>query len=52
MKKIHMGTNFAVFVIFFGVAVLDSFISGNLLWMAFWLVMGALFIAGDNLRKR
>ena len=52
MKKIRLGTNFAVFVIFFGIAVLESFTSRNWLWVAFWVVMGVVFIIGDNIRKR
>jgi hypothetical protein len=41
----------AIFLLFFGVAVLASFQSGNWLKAAFWLVTGFVFVWADNLRK-
>lgn len=51
MNKIRLGTGFAVFVIFFGLSVLEAFSNGNLLWIVLWLVMGILFLVSDNLEK-
>ena len=51
MKRIKLGTNFAVFVLFFGVATLEAFQTANLLKAAFWLAIGLVFLAADNLRK-
>jgi hypothetical protein len=51
MKKIRLGEGFVVFVIFFGIAVLDAIRSFDWLSMFFWLGTGALFILADNLRK-
>lgn len=52
MKKLHFGTGFTAFIIFFGIAVLDSFTSRNIWWIAFWVLMGILFFIADNMRKR
>jgi hypothetical protein len=46
-----LGANFAVFVLFFGVAVLEAFQTKNWLKAAFWLAIGLVFLVADNLRK-
>ena len=51
MKKIKLGTNFAVFVLFFGVATLEAFQTRNWLKAAFWLAIGIVFLVADNLRR-
>lgn len=51
MKKITLGTNFAVFVLFFGVATLEAFQTRNWLKAAFWLAIGLVFLVADNLRR-
>ena len=40
MKRINIGANFAVFLLFFGVAALEAFQTQNWLKAAFWLVIG------------
>lgn len=52
MKKIRLGTNFAVFILFFGVAMLEAFQSNNWLKSIFWLVIGIVFLVADNLGKK
>jgi hypothetical protein len=52
MNKVRIGTGFTVFVIFFGISVLESFASGNILWIALWLLAGVAFLIGDNVRGR
>jgi hypothetical protein len=52
MKKIRLGTNFAVFILFFGVAMLEAFQSHNWLKSIFWLVIGIVFLVADNLGKK
>lgn len=52
MKKITLGTNFAVFVLFFGVATLEAFQTRNWLKAAFWLAIGLVFLVADNLRGK
>lgn len=52
MKKIKLGTNFAVFLLFFGVSVLDAFQSRNWIRAILWLAIGIVFLAADNLKKK
>jgi hypothetical protein len=51
LKRIKLGTNFAVFLLFFGVAVLEAFQTRNWIKAAFWLAIGVVFLVADNLRK-
>lgn len=51
MKRIKLGTNFAVFALFFGVAALEAFQTRNWLKVAFWMAIGIVFLVADNLRK-
>lgn len=51
MKEIKLGTNFAVFLLFFGVATLEAFQTQNWLKAAFWLAIGIVFLVADNLKK-
>ena len=51
MKKLRLGQGAAVFFLFFGVALLEAFRSGNLLESLFWLAVGAAFFVADNLRR-
>jgi hypothetical protein len=51
MKKIRMGTNFTVFLLFFGVATLEAFQTHNWIKAAFWMAIGIVFLLADNLRK-
>ena len=52
MKKINVGANFAIFLLFFGVATLEYFQTQNWLKTLFWLVIGAVFLFADNLKQR
>ena len=52
MKKINIGASFAVFLLFFGVALLEAFQTQNWLKAAFWLVIGFMFLVADNRRQR
>jgi len=51
MKKIRLGSNFTVFLLFFGVAALEAFQTGNWAKAVFWVAIGLVFLAGDNLKK-
>lgn len=51
MKKIKLGANFAVFLLFFGLAAIDAFQTRNWFHVAFWVAIGILFLVADNLRK-
>lgn len=52
MKKINIGANFAVFLLFFGVASLEAFQTHNWLKATFWVAIGVVFLVADNLRQR
>ena len=52
MKRLRLGTNFAVFVLFFGVATLEAFQTRNWLKATFWLAIGIVFLVADNLRPQ
>ena len=52
MKGIKVGTNFAVFLLFFGVAALEAFQTKNWIKAAFWAMIGVIFLAADNLEKK
>ena len=47
MKNLKLGTNFAVFVLFFGVAMLDAIQTQNWLRVAFWVAIGLVFFWAD-----
>jgi len=51
MKKIKLGTGFAVFIIFFGIALLEAFERRNWPGVIFWAVTGTIFLMGDNLKE-
>lgn len=48
MKGINLGTNFAVFVLFFGVSLLEAFQTRNWLKALFWLAIGIVFLLADR----
>jgi len=52
MRSFNFGTGFAVFVIFFGISLLEAFRSGNYLWMLFWLAIGFIFWSCDTILRR
>ena len=51
MKKIRIGTNFTVFLLFFGVALVESFQSRNWLKALFWLAIALVFLAADTYKR-
>ena len=48
MGNLRLGANFTVFVIFFGVSLLDAIWSKHWLGAFLWLAFGALFLRADN----
>jgi hypothetical protein len=51
MKRLRISMNFTVFLLFFGVAMLEAFKTRNWLKVFFWLGIGIVFLVADNLRK-
>lgn len=47
MKNLKLGTNFVIFILFFGVALLDAVQTQNWLRVIFWLAIGAVFLWAD-----
>lgn len=45
-----MRTNFTIFLVFFGVALLDALRGGNWVRIVFWVAMAAFFFAADRRR--
>lgn len=43
-----MRTNFTVFILFFGIALLDAIRGGDRLRIVFWLGIAALFFLADR----
>ena len=52
MRKIKLGSNFTIFLLFFGVAVLEAFQTLNWIKAALWLAIGFVFLVADNLKQR
>jgi hypothetical protein len=44
MKRLKLGTNFTVFLLFFGVATLEAFQTRNWLKAIFWVAIGMVFL--------
>jgi len=51
MKKIKLGTNFTVFLLFFGVGILEAIQTRNWPKAAFWFAIGLVFLVADNLKR-
>jgi hypothetical protein len=51
MKKLKLGTNFTIFLLFFGMSMLEAIETNNWLKAAFWLAIGIVFLMADNLKK-
>jgi hypothetical protein len=51
MRRIKLGVNFTVFLLFFGVAALEAFQTRNWMKAAFWLAIGIVFLVADNLKR-
>jgi len=51
MKKIKLGTNFAVFILFFGMGILEAIQTSNWLKVLFWFAIGLVFLVADNFKR-
>jgi hypothetical protein len=52
VPQFRLGTNVAVFLLFFGVSVLEAFQTRNWLKALFWFAIGVVFLLADNLKRR
>ena len=51
MRNLKLGANFTVFLIFFGISLLDAIWSKHWLGAFLWLVFGALFVRADSTKR-
>jgi hypothetical protein len=51
MKKIKLGDGFAVFLLFFGVVLIEAFKRQEWLKAGFWLAIAIVFLVADNLKR-
>ena len=51
MSGIKLGTNFAVFLLFFGVATLEALQTHNWMKATLWAAIGIVFLIADNSRR-
>jgi hypothetical protein len=52
MRNVALGTNFAVFLLFFGIATLEAFQSRDWVRAAFWAAIAIMFLFADNIRRK
>ena len=50
MKKIRLGSNFTVFLIFFGITAIDAFRHNKITEGIFWVSIALIFLVSDNLK--
>ena len=48
MRKIRFGTNFTIFLLFFGVATLEALQTANWIRAGFWLAIACVFLYMDR----
>lgn len=51
MRKIRLGTNFTIFLLFFGVATLEALQTANWLRAAFWFAIACVFLYMDRTQE-
>jgi hypothetical protein len=51
MKNLGLGSNFAVFLLFFGLSMLEAFQTRNWLRAALWLAIATVFLYLDRKRQ-
>ena len=51
MPQKFTGTNITVFLLFFGLSMLEAFGSRNWITAALWLLVGILFLRQDLVRR-
>ena len=49
--KIRLGANFAIFILFFGVSLLEAFQNAAWVKAGLWLAIGVVFLLADSFTK-
>ena len=52
MRSFTPGTNVTVFLLFFGLSLLEALETRNWLKAAFWVAIGLVFLRADALRRQ
>jgi hypothetical protein len=52
MKATVPGSATTIFLLFFGVALIDALVGGSFYTILFWLAVGAAFVVADLRRTR
>jgi hypothetical protein len=50
MKFLRLRTSVTIFLLFFGISLLEAFRTRNWINVAFWLAIAAMFLIADNLK--
>jgi len=50
MKRLKIRASFTVFLLFFGISLLEAFRTRNWLNAAFWVGIAIMFLIADNLK--
>ena len=50
--KIKFGSGFVIFILFFGIALLEAIQSAAWLKAAFWIAIGCAFLIADSRKAR
>jgi len=50
MKILKLRTSFTVFILFFGISLLEAFRTRNWINVVFWIAIGTMFLVADNLK--
>ena len=51
MKRIKFTTNFTIFILFFGMGLLQAFQNEEWLTGLFWIAIGLVFLSADSAKK-
>lgn len=51
MKRLKLGSGFTVFLLFFGIALLEALQTHSWIKAAFWVAIGTFFLLADNLKR-
>jgi len=52
MRNLRFGTNVTIFLLFFGISLLDAVRSHDWLRAALWFALGLVFLRADALKPR
>ena len=51
LKRIRFSTNFTIFVLFFGMGLIEALQKAEWLTGLFWIAIGLLFLAADSVKR-